>query len=55
MTIPEVLGGRVINEDLYTWITSGGFKVSAGFLIDQLTAVMLIVVTTIEPIVTYIR
>ena len=51
MTVPEVLGGRVINEDLYTWITSGGFKVSAGFLIDQLTAVMLIVATTISSIV----
>lgn len=51
MTVPEVSGGRVINEDLYTWITSGGFKVSAGFLIDQLTAVMLIVVTTVSSLV----
>ena len=33
-------------RDLYSWFVSGNFKVSVGFLIDQLTAVMLIVVTT---------
>jgi NADH-quinone oxidoreductase subunit L len=44
--LPQVMAGKVINEDLYTWITSGGFNVSVGFLIDPLTAVMLIVVTT---------
>ena len=42
---------HVINEDLYTWISSGGFKASVGFLIDQLTAVMLIVVTTVSTLV----
>lgn len=47
----EVVGGKIINEDLYTWILSGGFKVSVGFLIDQLTAVMLIVVTTVSSLV----
>ncbi len=44
--LPEVMAGKVINEDLYTWIVSGTFKASVGFLIDPLTAVMLIVVTT---------
>jgi NADH-quinone oxidoreductase subunit L len=42
----DVLGGATLNQDLYTWIASGTFKVSIGFLIDQLTVVMLIVVTT---------
>jgi NADH-quinone oxidoreductase subunit L len=42
----DVLAGKVINEDLYTWIVSGTFKVSVGFLIDPLTAVMLMVVST---------
>ncbi len=42
----DVLSGTKINYDVYTWILSGGFKVSVGFLIDQLTVVMLIVVTT---------
>jgi len=51
ITLFEVIGGRTINEDLYTWITSGAFKVSVGFLIDQLTAVMLIVVTTVSSLV----
>lgn len=46
MALMEVLSGKTISYDLYTWILSGGFKVSVGFLIDQLTVVMLIVVTT---------
>jgi len=46
MALVDVYSGTKINYDLYTWILSGGFKVSIGFLIDQLTVVMLIVVTT---------
>jgi len=42
----DVMAGKIINADLYSWIVSGTFKVSVGFLIDPLTAVMLIVVTT---------
>jgi NADH-quinone oxidoreductase subunit L len=44
--LPQVIAGKVINEDLYTWIVSGTFHASVGFLIDPLTAVMLFVVTT---------
>ncbi|MBF0553757.1 MAG: NADH-quinone oxidoreductase subunit L [Nitrospirae bacterium] len=44
----EASSGTVINQDLFTWITSGQFKVSAGFLVDQLTAIMLIVVTSVS-------
>ncbi|MCL5023728.1 MAG: NADH-quinone oxidoreductase subunit L [Nitrospirae bacterium] len=51
MTLFEVIGGRTVNRDLYTWIVSGDFRVSVGFLIDQLTAVMLIVVTTVSSLV----
>lgn len=51
MTVAEVLQGKTINKDLYTWITSGTFKVSVGFLIDQLTAVMLVVVTTCSTLI----
>jgi NADH-quinone oxidoreductase subunit L len=32
---------------LYTWIPSGDFRVSVAFLIDPLTAVMLLVVTSV--------
>ncbi len=51
MTVAEVLDGRTVNADLYTWISSGGFKVSVGFLVDQLTAVMLVVVTTCSTLI----
>jgi len=51
MALTEVLSGKKINYDLYTWILSDGFKVSVGFLIDQLTAVMLIVVTTCSTLI----
>jgi NADH-quinone oxidoreductase subunit L len=40
------------DKDLYTWIVSGNFKVSVGFLIDQLTSVMLIVVTVCGSLIT---
>jgi NADH-quinone oxidoreductase subunit L len=46
-----VMDGVTINEDLYIWIQSGGFTASVGFLIDELTAVMLIVVTTVSTLV----
>ena len=48
MVLLDVLSGKTINEDLYTWIISGKFRASVGFLIDQLTAVMLIVVTSVS-------
>lgn len=51
VTLVQVHGGTVINEDLYAWISSGGFKATVGFLIDPLTAVMLIVVTTVSSLV----
>ncbi|MEW6408962.1 MAG: NADH-quinone oxidoreductase subunit L [Nitrospirota bacterium] len=51
ITLFDVIGGRVINEDLYTWVVSDKFKVSVGFLIDQLTAVMLIVVTGVGSLI----
>ena len=51
MALTDVLGGNKINFDLYTWMLSGGFKVSVGFLIDQLTVVMLIVVTTCSTLI----
>jgi NADH-quinone oxidoreductase subunit L len=51
MTLVQVANGTVINEDLYNWISSGEFRVSVGFLIDPLTAVMLIVVTTVSLLV----
>lgn len=50
-TLFRVQSGTIINQDLYTWIESGTLRVSVGFLVDQLTAVMLIVVTSISSLV----
>jgi NADH-quinone oxidoreductase subunit L len=50
-TLFDVISGKTLNKDLYTWIVSGTFKVSVGFLIDPLTAVMLIVVTTCSSLI----
>lgn len=47
----RVRSGVIINQDIYTWIQSGNLSVSVGFLVDQLTAVMLIVVTSISSLV----
>jgi len=47
----RVRSGEIVNQDLYTWIESGSLTVSVGFLVDQLTAVMLIVVTSVSSLV----
>ncbi|MEF9438224.1 MAG: hypothetical protein L0922_05635, partial [Candidatus Mariimomonas ferrooxydans] len=47
----DVNAGNVINVNVYDWIISGNFNVPIGFLIDQLTAVMLIVVTSISSLI----
>lgn len=43
----EVLAGRKISVDYFDWIAVGTFHVSFGFLIDSLSATMLLVVTGI--------
>ncbi|HEX2626707.1 MAG TPA: NADH-quinone oxidoreductase subunit L [Candidatus Limnocylindrales bacterium] len=40
-----------LNVNLWTWITAGDFKVEFGFLVDNLTSVLLVVVTTIGMLV----
>ena len=47
----QVKNGHHVNADLYTWISSGTMSVCVGFLLDELTSVMLIVVTSISSIV----
>jgi NADH-quinone oxidoreductase subunit L len=50
-TFLDVLGGTIINENLYSWISVGTLSVNVGFQIDQLTAVMLLVVTTLSSLI----
>lgn len=42
------LTGFTHNADLYTWLVSGDIRFSVGFLIDNLTAMMMVVVTFVS-------
>ncbi len=41
-------GGETINQSVYTWLVSEGIKFEVGFLIDNLTAMMMVVVTFVS-------
>ena len=40
--------GAPIEQHLFTWIPSGDFRVDVGLYVDQLTAIMLLVVTSVS-------
>ena len=44
----DVLAGNTFNGTVYTWLTSGGTRFEIGFLIDRLTALMMVVVTFVS-------
>jgi NADH-quinone oxidoreductase subunit L len=44
----DVLRGETLNETLYTWLTVGQARFEIGFLIDRLTALMMVVVTFVS-------
>ena len=44
----DVLHGNTFNGAVYTWITSGEAKLEIGFLIDRLSALMMVVVTFVS-------
>ncbi|HRQ64962.1 MAG TPA: NADH-quinone oxidoreductase subunit L [Xanthomonadaceae bacterium] len=44
-------GHPVFNENIYTWFEVGGISAHVGFLVDNLTAVMMVVVTFISLLV----
>ncbi|KRD26914.1 NADH:ubiquinone oxidoreductase subunit L [Acidovorax sp. Root267] len=49
MTLKSVaLDGARFNETLYTWMVVGGLNMEVGFLIDSLTAMMMVVVTFVS-------
>ena len=50
-TLFDVINGHTVSGVLYSWIASGNFDVHIGLKVDQLTAVMLIVVTTVSSLV----
>ena len=51
MALHDVATGQAITVNLYTWLTSGNLDIHIGISIDRLTAVMLILVTTVSTLV----
>ncbi|CAE6700089.1 MAG: NADH-quinone oxidoreductase subunit L [Nitrospira sp.] len=51
LALHDVATGQSINVTLYTWLTSGNLDIHIGISIDRLTAVMLILVTTVSTLV----
>jgi NADH-quinone oxidoreductase subunit L len=47
----DVALGSVVSVPLYTWLTSGSLDIQIGLSIDRLTAVMLLLVTTVSGLV----
>jgi NADH-quinone oxidoreductase subunit L len=44
----DVSAGKTFNGSVYTWLVTGGIKLEVGFLIDSLTATMMLVVTFVS-------
>ena len=44
----DVMAGNTFNGTVYTWAVVGGLKIEVGFLIDSLTATMMVVVTFVS-------
>ncbi|QGZ54259.1 NADH-quinone oxidoreductase subunit L [Paraburkholderia acidiphila] len=48
ITLFDVMGGASFNATIYEWMSVGGLKFEVGFLIDSLTALMMVVVTFVS-------
>jgi len=48
MVLAQVIGGARFNATVYEWMVLGGLKMEIGFLIDGLTAMMMVVVTFVS-------
>jgi NADH-quinone oxidoreductase subunit L len=48
MTLMDVLDGARYNQTVYEWMVLGSLKMEVGFLIDGLTAMMMVVVTFVS-------
>jgi NADH-quinone oxidoreductase subunit L len=44
----DVLNGNVFNGPVYTWLTMGETRIEIGFLVDRLSALMMVVVTFVS-------
>ena len=48
LVFQDVQAGHVFNGTVYTWLTTGDIRLEVGFLIDSLTAMMMLVVTFVS-------
>jgi NADH-quinone oxidoreductase subunit L len=48
LVLADVLNGNTFDGSVYTWLTSGDVRLEIGFLIDRLTALMMVVVTFVS-------
>jgi len=48
VALNAVLNGHTFDATVYTWATSGGMRFEIGFLVDNLTALMMVVVTFVS-------
>ncbi len=48
LVLKATMNGYTHNANIYTWLTSGDIQFSIGFLIDNLTALMMVVVTFVS-------
>ncbi|HQW38943.1 MAG TPA: NADH-quinone oxidoreductase subunit L, partial [Usitatibacteraceae bacterium] len=46
--LKEVAAGHSFSGPLYTWLSGQGWSIHVGFLVDRLTAVMMVVVTFVS-------
>src|ERR1700712_20016 len=44
----DVMNGGVFNATIYEWMTGGSLKMEIGFLVDSLTAMMMVIVTFVS-------
>jgi len=44
----DVMGGAGLDENVYVWIAAGSFTAQVGFLVDPLSAIMLVTVTSVS-------
>jgi len=48
LVFQDVMAGNTFNGPVYTWMTTGDYSFHVGFLIDSLTATMMLVVTFVS-------
>ncbi|MDR1888663.1 MAG: NADH-quinone oxidoreductase subunit L [Zoogloeaceae bacterium] len=48
LAFQEVQAGHTFNDNIYTWMSSGGYSFHVGFLIDSLSVLMMLVVTFVS-------